>query len=105
MTKKRRNESARQRGDRLHRELLGPLSGDSHAEEFDGMADTKGNRFTLQMTAEQGGDRGRAARAKLNEWDRGARQLRERDVPSSAEIIAEGRSRDSGTDPFDNDAA
>lgn len=61
--------SNKRSGEQLYRELIGPLSGDSHTEEFDALTDTKGNRFMLAHVAQQGGERGRAARAKLSQWE------------------------------------
>lgn len=56
-------------GRKLYRKLAGSLSGDTAADEFGALDDTAVNRGRLSYLAERGGDRGRAARAQLSEWD------------------------------------
>ncbi|MFI2714853.1 hypothetical protein ACH5AI_00715 [Streptomyces collinus] len=87
-------------GKALYRRLIGPLSGDTVADEFATMDDTRMNRFRLSHIAQQGGERGRAARARLSEWEANSSDdgspLVDREVTS-------GRRR--GTDPFDGPPA
>lgn len=87
-------------GKALYRKLIGPLSGDTAADEFAALDDTRMNRFKLAHIAQQGGERGRAARARLDEWEANSSGTRE---PLDDRRVTSGRPR--GTDPFDGPPA
>ncbi|MFF9687292.1 hypothetical protein [Streptomyces sp. NPDC014623] len=65
----RRQRDIEADGRKLYRELLGPLSTDTPAEEFGALNDSRMNRIKLAHIAQQGGTRGAAARGRLSEWE------------------------------------
>lgn len=85
----------------LYRELIGPLSSDTAADEFAAVdLDNRGNRMWLAHVAQQGGERGRAARARLSEWEAGNGDAGD---PLVDRGVTSGRRR--GTDPFNGPPA
>ncbi|QKW07336.1 hypothetical protein HUT18_14005 [Streptomyces sp. NA04227] len=68
---KRTRTNGIERGRKLYRDLIGPLSSDGPAQEFARLNDTAVNRASLAHIARQGGERGRAARTRLDEWEAG----------------------------------
>ncbi|MFA3877596.1 hypothetical protein ABS735_28635 [Streptomyces sp. MMCC 100] len=89
-------------GSKLYRELIGPLSSDTVADALaDVDLDNRGNRMWLERLATQGGERGRAARARLDEWT--AAHADDNRDPLNDRQFSSGRRR--GTDPFDGPPA
>ncbi|MFJ8191103.1 hypothetical protein ACIQ8D_15220 [Streptomyces sp. NPDC096094] len=100
MSSARRKKATVADGKALYRQLIGPLADDTAVDEFAAMDDTRTNRFRLAHIAQQGGDRGRAARERLAEWE--ASDSSDGD-PLVDRGISSGRPR--GTDPFNGPTA
>ncbi|MFI1470625.1 hypothetical protein [Streptomyces wuyuanensis] len=89
-------------GKTLYRQLIGPMAGDTPVDEFAAVdLDNRGNRMWLAHVAQQGGDRGRAARARLAEWE--ADHVDDNRDPLVDREFTSGRRR--GTDPFNGPPA
>ncbi|MFE2812627.1 hypothetical protein ACFXGG_19600 [Streptomyces nigra] len=89
-------------GKALYRELLGPLRSDTAADEFAAVdLGNRGNRMVLEQIAARGGERGRAARARLDEWT--ADHADDNRDPLVDREVTSGRPR--GTDPFNGPPA
>ncbi|GAA2386994.1 hypothetical protein GCM10010420_07370 [Streptomyces glaucosporus] len=88
-------------GKALYRQLIGPLSTDTDADEFAAMEDTRANRARLAHIAQRGGERGRAARAQLAKWE-AADGDGNRD-PLDDRQVTSGRRR--AANPFDDPPA
>ncbi|MGC9408283.1 hypothetical protein [Streptomyces sp. DZ1-3] len=89
-------------GNKLYRQLIGPLSSDTVEDAFaDVDLDNRGNRIWLREVARRGGERGRAARARLDQW--AADHTDDNRDPLVDREFSSGRPR--GTDPFDGPPA
>lgn len=56
-------------GAKLYQHLFGPTTSQTDEQKFAALRDTPVNRAQLAYYARQGGERGKAARARLAEWE------------------------------------